>query len=352
MEAASPPSPIEQAEALERQGDLPGAEAAYRRLLAQAPGDAAAWAGLGKVLDQMFQRGEALRAYGRALESDPGNESLLRQMPPPSTDPEGLTENQLHALLPGFSLPFRLNAKARRFLDVDAAPNLSSVFQGDNLITFQKSVGFMADPAFVRAVRRNSTCLDEDTRIWRVHTLVWAGRNALNLPGDFVELGVLRGFMSGCVFDCLDFAGLPRRFFLYDTFEGLAEFDPADHSENFYNSLQAGYSQEGIYEHVRDRFAPYPNVIIVKGAVPGSLAQAAPERVSFMHVDLNSSKAEVAALEFFWERLVPGAHIVLDDYGWSAFREQKRAHDAFFATKKLAVLELPTGQGVVVKPPR
>jgi len=41
MEAASPPSPIEEAEALERQGDLPGAEAAYRRLLAQAPGDAA-----------------------------------------------------------------------------------------------------------------------------------------------------------------------------------------------------------------------------------------------------------------------------------------------------------------------
>jgi hypothetical protein len=31
--------------------------------------------------------------------------------------------------------------------------------------------------------------------------------------------------------------------------------------------------------------------------------------------------------------------------------EQKRAHDAFFATKQLAVLELPTGQGLVVKPP-
>jgi len=171
-------------------------------------------------------------------------------------------------------------------------------------------------------------------------------------PAILVELGVLRGFMSGCVFDCLDFGGLSRRFFLYDTFEGLAEFDPADHNEGFFNSLQAGYSQPGIYEHVRDRFAPHRNVVIVKGAVPGSLATAAPDRVAFMHVDLNSSKAEVAALEFFWERLVPGAHIVLDDYGWSAFLEQKRAHDAFFAAKHLAVLELPTGQGVVVKPPR
>ena len=41
--------------------------------------------------------------------------------------------------------------------------------------------------------------------------------------------------------------------------------------------------------------------------------------------------------------------IVLDDYGWSLYRAQKQAEDAFFAERGYLVLELPTGQGLVVK---
>jgi hypothetical protein len=40
--------------------------------------------------------------------------------------------------------------------------------------------------------------------------------------------------------------------------------------------------------------------------------------------------------------------VLLDDYGWYAYRAQKRAEDAFFAAQGYKVLELPTGQGLVV----
>jgi O-methyltransferase len=61
----------------------------------------------------------------------------------------------------------------------------------------------------------------------------------------------------------------------------------------------------------------------------------------------------VETLERLFDRVVPSGMIVLDDYGWLVLNEQKRAEDAFFAKRSYAVLELPTGQGLIVKrPPR
>lgn len=39
----------------------------------------------------------------------------------------------------------------------------------------------------------------------------------------------------------------------------------------------------------------------------------------------------------------------LDDYGWNVYRTQKDAEDARFAERGRTVIELPTGQGMVVK---
>ena len=55
-------------------------------------------------------------------------------------------------------------------------------------------------------------------------------------------------------------------------------------------------------------------------------------------------------LEYFWEKLVPGAIVLFDDYGWSGYINQKKAHDAFAASKGVKILNLPTGQGMLIKP--
>ena len=47
--------------------------------------------------------------------------------------------------------------------------------------------------------------------------------------------------------------------------------------------------------------------------------------------------------------MVDGGQILLDDYGWLTYREQKAAEDVFFGRYGVPVLELPTGQGLVVK---
>jgi len=40
----------------------------------------------------------------------------------------------------------------------------------------------------------------------------------------------------------------------------------------------------------------------------------------------------------------------MDDYGWSAYINQKKALDAFAKRKGVKILNLPTGQGLLLKP--
>jgi O-methyltransferase len=219
----------------------------------------------------------------------------------------------------------------------------SSVFAGDNVILFQRALGFRQDPRFVSALRKNARTRQEASLELRLNTLVWAANHALNVEGDFVECGVWRGFCFGVVTDYLNFAQVPKTLYLYDTFDGIPEeLDSEKHNSPV-------FSEAGLYERVVARFAPYPNVRVVRGIVPNSFAEAVPERISFLHLDMNSSKSEIAALEVLFDRVTPGGLIVFDDYGWLGYGAQKKAEDLYMAQRGYHILELPSGQGMLLK---
>jgi O-methyltransferase len=182
---------------------------------------------------------------------------------------------------------------------------------------------------------------------WRAYVVCWAAARGAQLPGDFVECGVNRGGYALTVIEYVEFARLSKRFFLLDTYEGLVERlispDERDHG------VRAG-EYEPCHEAVVRTFAPYDNVEIVKGAVPDTLPAVTSEQVAFLSLDMNTRVPEIAAAECFWDRLVSGAAIVLDDYGWRKHIEQKRAFDEFARARGIQVLSLPTGQGLILKP--
>jgi O-methyltransferase len=236
-----------------------------------------------------------------------------------------------------------------------------SVFWGDRMLTIDKSAGFLEEPVFRRAfdaIRGKHQYDQYDspfTIAWRLHTLVWAARSALALPdGDFVECGVFHGDMSWVVATVTDFATSGRQFHLYDSFEG---FDPAQTTDEDFPDLPGFllfaneiYQAEGLWEGVHSRFADLPYFHLHRGFLPGTLQRDGfPNRIAYLHMDLNVAPVEVACLEVLFDHVVPGGVIVFDDYGWKVYRRQKDAEDAFFAAKGLQVLELPTGQGLVVK---
>jgi hypothetical protein len=218
------------------------------------------------------------------------------------------------------------------------------VFHADMLITCERCLGFMEDPKFVETLKKVATNPQERSLVWRLHTQMWAANQCLGLPGDFMECGVYKGFCSHFMVDYLDFAKSGKTLYLHDTFEGIPEDQRAGSPVR-----PGGYNEEGLHESVVARFKPYPNVKVVKGKVPDVFRDFCPDRIAYLHLDMNSAAAEIGALEAVFDKIVPGGMIVLDDYGWQWYRAQKDAEDVFFAARGHRVLELPTGQGLVVK---
>jgi hypothetical protein len=183
---------------------------------------------------------------------------------------------------------------------------------------------------------------------WRAHTLCWAGKQAMNLPGDFVECGVNKGGTSRLVMEYVDFRESSKRFFLLDTFEGLVreQLTPEEIERDLlgWNDRYA----DGLVR-VQETFRDFPNVVILPGKVPDTLPLVNADQIAFLSIDMNCAYPEQAALHYFWPKMVPGGIVVLDDYGHSGHEAQKTAMDAFAAGVQKEILSLPTGQGVLIK---
>ncbi|PSL22298.1 TylF/MycF/NovP-related O-methyltransferase [Shimia abyssi] len=224
-----------------------------------------------------------------------------------------------------------------------------SVYASDNLIGLQRAGGFREDARFVDALKRNAETEQELSIAWRLHTLLWAAQNALNHPGDFVECGVWKGFCFAFLTDYLDFSKIDKTLYLYDTFLGIPEEMNSEIRSNEVYAKETASDQDAILNIVKKRFENVPNTRIVPGKVPDSFADACPEMISLLHIDMNSAASEIAALEALFDKVVPGAMILFDDYGWTGYAAQRHAENAFMAARGHQILELPTGQGLVIK---
>ena len=217
------------------------------------------------------------------------------------------------------------------------------VFAQDMLIALERNTGFHEDAEFMRAFAAEAADEQERSLVWRLHVLCWCARNALNLPGDFVECGVYRAFSSAVAMRYLDFARLSRTWYLYDTFSGIPDDQLSPGTAN-----PEPFRDPTLYERAKARVARFPNARVVKGRVPEVFGETVPSEIAFLHLDMNSAAAELGALDALLGKLVAGAYVVLDDYGWFAYREQKLAADRYFGELGYRVLELPTGQGLVI----
>ena len=71
--------------------------------------------------------------------------------------------------------------------------------------------------------------------------------------------------------------------------------------------------------------------------------------IAYLHMDLNNAIAEMETIEAIWDRITPGAPIVLDDYAFGGHEAQYEAWNAFGKEKDHPIFTLPTGQGLMLK---
>ena len=231
------------------------------------------------------------------------------------------------------------------------SPNAEKLYDRDGLISIHNH-DFMDDPSFQKAYTRGVLAAGDYGWQWRVHIGLWAAQTAARIDGDFVECGVNRGFLSSAIMEYLDWDNTGKTFYLLDTFAGLDDRDLGEHDAAT-AARNEKHLAEGFYvsdvESVRENFSEWKNVRIIQGSVPDTLTKVDTTKIGYLHLDMNSAPPEVAAFDRLWEFLVPGAVILLDDYAYRGYEDQKLAMDAAAAAKGIGIASLPTGQGLIVK---
>ncbi len=230
-------------------------------------------------------------------------------------------------------------------------PKSEFLYAEDNVYT-SNSPTFLEDENFVRAYRLGEQTGSWGTSVvrWRAYVACWAGRQAAKLPGDFVECGVNRGGLSRAIIDYTQFQNLDKQFYLIDNFTGLVPeyVSEAERSKGLLENY--AYYNNNSSEEVAKIFKAFANVKIIQGNVPDVLPAVPSRAVAYLSLDMNCTMPEISAAEFFWDQMVPGGIILLDDYTQTMHSEQQKAFDAFADKRGLSILALPTGQGILFKP--
>jgi O-methyltransferase len=219
-------------------------------------------------------------------------------------------------------------------------------YDEDGLFT-NHNCDFMKDPLFKKSYDLGYSTDPSNSwhSHWRVYTLCYFASLASNKSGDFVECGTNRGMSARAIINYVGFSNLKKKFYLMDTFNGLVD---EYKSENEQKTNLVNYNE--CYEEVRERFADFSNVIIIRGSIPGTLSQVQSKEIALVHIDMNCAKPEIDAGEYFWEKIVASGVILLDDYAYPGYIDQKYAWDDFAKRKGIQILTLPTGQGLIIKP--
>ncbi len=159
--------------------------------------------------------------------------------------------------------------------------------------------------------------------------------------GAVAECGVYKGGTARILAE-----SLPQRcVYLFDTFAGMPETDPAR------DLHKSGDFADTSIASVREYLSGLTNVNLVPGLIPDSLRAARDCSFCFVHIDLDIYTAIRSACEFFYPRMGPGGTILFDDYGYSSCPGARAAVDEFFSDKPEVITVMATGQCSVQKLP-
>jgi hypothetical protein len=139
---------------------------------------------------------------------------------------------------------------------------------------------------------------------------------------------------------------------LFDSFEGISQPDARDVASDAEIMPWSEGDLSASESLVRQNLVQFKNVEYYKGWIPTRFDEVAGRSFRVVHIDVDLYQPTRDSLEFFYPRLVIGGTIVMDDYGLMTCPGARQAADEFAGANDLDILELPTGQGIITRPPR
>ena len=153
---------------------------------------------------------------------------------------------------------------------------------------------------------------------------------------NYLEFGVATGRSINMI---ASFVSNNTKVYGFDTFDGLPE-DWSGHA------AVSGTFKQARLPKVSN------NVTLIKGLFENTLPNFKEQMIggiSFCHIDMNHPAPEAEALQVVLPKLNKGGIIIFDDYGWWGYSAQKAAIDPIVRSSGQEILELPTGQALLIK---
>ncbi|HXF94296.1 MAG TPA: TylF/MycF/NovP-related O-methyltransferase [Nitrospiraceae bacterium] len=144
-------------------------------------------------------------------------------------------------------------------------------------------------------------------------------------------------------------SGLPVHLYGLDTFEGLPELSqtdlellPADSgcrdrvlfADTSLDSVQRRIDEKGLTQYIT----------LVQGRFEDTLRMLPERRFFFVSIDCDLYRAHLTCLEYFYDRMIPGGIIYLDDYDSVEFPAARRAIDKFMEDRQERLFHLRYGE--------
>lgn len=172
-----------------------------------------------------------------------------------------------------------------------------------------------------------------------------------HIPGDFVECGVYKGGSTMvAAFAFQNFGDMSRKFYLYDTFEGMTtpterDVDFAGRSADEHLAKWGAQSIKEMalspIEEVRRNLAltkvAADRFILIKGKVEDTLPSQKPDcPISILRLDTDWYESTRHELVHLFPLVSSGGVIIVDDYGF--WRGSREACDEYFRDQNVRIL--------------
>jgi len=154
------------------------------------------------------------------------------------------------------------------------------------------------------------------------------------IPGDFVECGVYHGGTAGVMAFWAARSTISRVVWLFDSFEGMPNTTLEDgEAASEYVGDVVG-SIEKVNTVLKRVGANMNQVHIVKGWFKDTFISVDIPKIALMNIDADWYESVKLCLEKFYDFVVPGGIVSIDDYGhWPGC---KQAVDEFFTSRGLS----------------
>lgn len=189
------------------------------------------------------------------------------------------------------------------------------------------------------------TC--ETSRIGKLLNHLEIYKKILDLPGDILEFGVYKGTS---LVRLLSFRNLLENeysrkvigFDIFGKFPNSLELESdKDFVERFENAGGNGISKKGLEMHLDNK--NMRNYELIEGdilqTIPSFIEKNKGKKISLLHIDVDVYEPTKVILENFWDNIVSGGILMLDDYG--TVEGETKAVDEFFANQDITIHKPP-----------